>query len=388
MITMWRRLKGRTAGAPLPPPRERGEANLLPKPSVNQEYLEAFRTRSYIEIWSKVQCQIRHPRDEPTSLASSSSSSFSLPPPSSPSLYNHLPESLLEPRQETIDSILQQQISPSNSELRDLVHDYFDNSTEAGRTCAILLQCINQARINYRKIQKVLSLTQNPQDFTNEELNLVMGELSSFSKLDNPLSLSPPTQFQTIHDLYSLMQKKLTKRKRKITKRVKVIGLVKKLSSAGLILACTAFAVVGVFLAMHGCAGVLAAPLALPGFCTKMVMKLKRLRAFRTNSLNILSAQLDAAARGAYILIRDFDTMSRLVTRLHDEIEHNRAVITICLRNRERHMLQEILRELRLSGGGFVEQLNELEEHVYLCFLTINKARRLVIEEITAQKRQ
>uniref|UniRef100_A0A5K1GUA4 Uncharacterized protein n=1 Tax=Nymphaea colorata TaxID=210225 RepID=A0A5K1GUA4_9MAGN len=195
-----------------------------------------------------------------------------------------------------------------------------------------------------------------------------MGELSSSTILDNPLSICPPTQFRTIHDLYSSMQKKLTKRKRKITKRVKLIGLVKKLSSAGLILACTA---VGVFLALHGCAGVLAAPLALPGFCTKMVMKLKRLRAFRTNFLNTLSAQLDAAARAAYILIRDFHTMSRLVIRLHDEIEHNRAVIKICLRNRERHTLQEILRELRLSRGGFVEQLNELEEHVYLCFLTI-----------------
>ncbi|CAN6481227.1 unnamed protein product [Victoria cruziana] len=386
---MWRRLKRETARASPSPPtgEERGESNLLPKLSVNQEYLETFRTKSYIEIWSKVQCQMRHPKDEQTSLASSSSS-FSLAASSSPSLYNHLPESLLEPAQETIDSILQQQICVSNSELRGLVRDYFDSSAEAGRTCSVLLQCVNQARTNYRKIQKVLCLTQKPRDFTDEELNLVMRELSCISKLENPLSLSPPTQFQAIHDLYDSMQKKLTERRRKIVKRLKVIGLVKKVSSAGLILACGAIAVVGVFLAMHGCAGVLAAPLALPGFCTNMVKKLKGSRSFRISLLKSLSAQLDAAARGVYILIRDFDTMSRLVTRLHDEIEHNRAVIKICLRNRERHMLQEILRELRLGEGGFLEQLNELEEHVYLCFLTINKARRLVIQEITVQKSQ
>ncbi|KAJ6399107.1 hypothetical protein OIU77_019787 [Salix suchowensis] len=94
--------------------------------------------------------------------------------------------------------------------------------------------------------------------------------------------------------------------------------------------------------------------------------------------------QLDVAAKGTYILNRDFDTMSRLVARLHDEVEHDKAMIRFCLERKEDRFSLQVMKELKKSDSGFRKRVEELEEHVYLCLLTINRARALVIEEMTA----
>lgn len=97
--------------------------------------------------------------------------------------------------------------------------------------------------------------------------------------------------------------------------------------------------------------------------------------------------QIDAAARGAFALDRDLDTMSRMVRRLHDEMEHGRDVIRLFMEEEDMEggwmmMLREVVRELQVSESCFMDRLAELEEHVYLCFLNINRARRMVLEEI------
>lgn len=99
-------------------------------------------------------------------------------------------------------------------------------------------------------------------------------------------------------------------------------------------------------------------------------------------------AQLDAAAKGTYTLNRDLDTISRIVTRLNDELDHMRAMVKFWVERREdrvRVRVQasgEVARLLKENDSRFREQLDELEEHLYLCFMTINRARNLVVEEI------
>ncbi|XP_057858838.2 UPF0496 protein At3g49070 isoform X2 [Cryptomeria japonica] len=93
--------------------------------------------------------------------------------------------------------------------------------------------------------------------------------------------------------------------------------------------------------------------------------------------------KLDAAAKGTYILHGDLDTMSRLVKLLNDEIEHSKSIMRICLeRMDDKCHAHEVAILLQKSHGYFVQQLDELEEYVFLCFASINRARRLVITKI------
>ena len=93
---------------------------------------------------------------------------------------------------------------------------------------------------------------------------------------------------------------------------------------------------------------------------------------------------MDAAARGAYIVGRDLDTVSRMVRRAHDELEHGRDVARIAVRGRgERPLMQEVAREEAECEEDLRAQLQELEEHVCLCLITINRSRRMVAHEMT-----
>jgi hypothetical protein len=102
----------------------------------------------------------------------------------------------------------------------------------------------------------------------------------------------------------------------------------------------------------------------------------------KTRLLEKHGEQIDVAARGVYILINDFDTMSRMIRRLHDEVERRQAAAAVCVKNGKREILKEVVREFHANESSFLEQIEELEEHIYLCFLTINRSRRLVFQEI------
>ncbi|KAH0708631.1 hypothetical protein KY284_010058 [Solanum tuberosum] len=148
---------------------------------------------------------------------------------------------------------------------------------------------------------------------------------------------------------------------------------------------CGLVAVAAVVLAAHTLAALIMGPAILtiiPLKRSKINKFTNRLRFLKCGFLSKIGAQLDVAAKGTYILNRDFDTMSRLVDRLHDEIEHNKAMIRLCLDRREDSISLKVLKELKKSNVGFRKQVEELEEHVYLCLLTINRARNLVINEI------
>lgn len=98
-------------------------------------------------------------------------------------------------------------------------------------------------------------------------------------------------------------------------------------------------------------------------------------------------AQLDAAAKGAYVVHKDLDTIDRLVARLHATVENDRLTIHLGLeRGKDRYNIQEMLKQVRRNRASFEQQLVDLEEHLFLCFAAINRARLLLLQEIHMHK--
>ncbi|KAK7352218.1 hypothetical protein VNO80_17637 [Phaseolus coccineus] len=89
--------------------------------------------------------------------------------------------------------------------------------------------------------------------------------------------------------------------------------------------------------------------------------------------------QLDVAAKGVFVLINEL--------RLDDEVEHWREVADICVKNGKSEILKRVLKEFQDNESNFFAKLEELEDHIYLCFLTVNRSRSLVMQEITEKQR-
>nr|AAX23752.1 hypothetical protein At1g20180 [Arabidopsis thaliana] len=329
--------------------------SLTSKLSVNEEYKEAFRTNSYLETRTKAEDQL--------GITSCSKLSSSSPSPSSSSdlsFHSHFTDYLLDPPQETLDALMQ------DSSLDNLIVTFFDLSSEACDVCETLLQCLQQIKINHNKIKRVMKIGKRvcngakTLECSPEMLcALIFQELSRFAALKNPLCrIVNEAQFRIVHDANSDLLTKLTSKKRRIRRKISILG-------------------------------VFAAP-ALLGLCSFCLLRKKKAkgRMHKSNkdtTLEKLGTQIDIAAKGMFILINDLDTLSRLAGRLCDEIEHRKTVAAMCAKSRKIEVLKEALREFNGHEEKFSDQLQELEEHLYLCFHTINRSRRLVLAQITGQ---
>lgn len=342
---------------------------------VNEEYMKAFRTKSYIEIHSKVQGQLR---DKEFPSPSSLSFSFSSLP-----LYIHFSDYLLEPCQETLAKLIQ------SFNLHRLIVDYFQASLDACKICEILLLRIHRTRANYQIIKRVNKLTKRLQDGEHDgagdQSRTIFMELAKFSKLANPFMSADSMQFQEIHQSCKSLLPKLVSKSKKTRGKVKLHRLCKRVAGFSLIVSYGAVAAAMVVLAIHSVVGIVIAPGIMAVFCAGAVRNRDRVFArkrFGLSLLENLGAQMDAAAKGIYYLVKDFDTMSRLVSRLHDEVEHIKSIVDICVRNGRRETLMKLVKEFQGLESFFLEQLAELEDQICLCLLNINRSRMHVLQEI------
>ncbi|TXG52010.1 hypothetical protein EZV62_021179 [Acer yangbiense] len=366
---MWAKLKSPFTGTGELQIKER-DNNLSSKLNVNEEYKNAFRTKSYMDMWCKVEEQLgRRSMEQRLSLSSPPSSSSA-----SVSFYVQLSEYLLEPQQETLMNMI------GSLQVHELLINYFEASLDAYHICELLLRSVHQTRANYRRIQRVVKISKKVKD-----CRAISRHLGAFASLTNPLSIVSPVQFHDNHHSNMLLLKSLTLKCKKIRRRLKFRKILKKVGAYSLVISHSALIVAMLVLLLPSMVGVVAAP----GFMTCLVLlkrrtikKLVRRGGIKTSLLERLVSQLDVAAKGVYILINDFDTISRMVKRLHDEVEYRKDVANMCVRNGKSEMLKEVLKEFHVHESSFLEQLKELEDHIYLCFLTINRSRRLVLQEI------
>uniref|UniRef100_A0ACD6AQ82 Uncharacterized protein n=1 Tax=Avena sativa TaxID=4498 RepID=A0ACD6AQ82_AVESA len=208
--------------------------------------------------------------------------------------------------------------------------------------------------------------------------------LETFSARSNPFSTTTRSNFRQIHDKYSSVLQTIKSSHKKVARKLKIVKTIKKLSRTCLIMACGAV-VIGT--AAHLMLFSLLVGSALMGLCPiALKRRITRLKLSKTKSLQRLQEQLDTAAKGTYVLGRDFDTVSHLAVRLSDGIERENSMATYCMAMVDaKFPVQEMVMELRRSCCNSRRLAEDLEEHVGMCLATINRARVLVIEEIARQ---
>lgn len=389
---MWKKHKSPSAETAGRSRKDSGNS-LSTKSNVNEEYLNAFRSNSYEEIWDIVQGKLGIISSTSTTTTSTGCSSSSLSSP----FYLDLSELLLEPRQETLKSMI------DNLNFHRLLVEYFEASLRACNICELLLRSIEQTRSDYQKIKRVIKMSKrvlvndhdyhnNPdhhQEHIDQYSRAIFRELAAIALLKNPLSVISPLQYRDLRDGYMVLLRKLTTKGKKIKRREKLKRLCKKVGGAGLVVTHIALSIALLVFAFHSVFGIVAAPLV--GCSAVYLSNRKKKRATDSPAPQLpgggLGEQLDVAAKGMFILINDFDTTCQMVRRLHDEVEHRKSVAEICVRNRKFELLREVVKEFRDEDSSFMEQLEELEGHIYLCLLTMNRSRRLVIQEIIATQK-
>ncbi|KAK4860206.1 hypothetical protein QYF36_019164 [Acer negundo] len=342
--------------------------------NVNEEYINALRTKSYVDFFSKAHQLL---------------------------IFNELPsfchqefsETLLEPDQETIPTILETAILSKNMpQLKALLFNYFDISAEASNICGHLLRNITQIQYQHQFLLKTLDAIGDNYSPDDEKVKSMISKImNSFSILNDPFSdpNNNKTDFKLIHDKYSSVLNHLKSKRKKVSRKIKMIKYFHMATGICITTACSSIAVIAILVAAHSLTAILMGPLFFSSFPRKCLKKKQLLSLFRScfrssGLLRKAREQLDVAAKETYILNRDFDTMGRLVARLHDEVEHNNAMIRLYLdRLREDRFSKHVVKELKKSSVGFQKQIEELEEHVCLCLVSINRARALVIKEMT-----
>ncbi|KAL3641015.1 hypothetical protein CASFOL_015983 [Castilleja foliolosa] len=339
-------------------------------PSVAEEYNEAFRTKSYTELFNKVQNQLEK-------TCPDKGHSFSSSSPPTPVMPSHLSKYILDPPQETVSSIL------DRSGPHHFLFNYFDTSQEAGKVCEFVLANVHQVGLNYRTIKKITNLTEqypDPTRWNHNQYDALYKNLASFATHNNPFS-SIPGRFVQIHDTHVQLLQQLTVKYRKTKRRMKLTKYIKRGLSTFLMVGSSAAAVILLVLTAHSMVGMVAAPGLI--VCLGFLMMKRKLKGQKRKYKRMgLEVQLDVAARGVYTLINDFDTMGQLVKGLYNEMEHKKFVAGTVVKRGRNGMLQEVVRDFKTHESVFLEQVEELKNHIYLCFLNINRARRLLVQEI------
>ncbi|KAG5553230.1 hypothetical protein RHGRI_011180 [Rhododendron griersonianum] len=336
-----------------------------PSPTINltSEYTLAIQTTSYSEIWSRI-----HPND--------------------PSYEGHLGEGealeehqsleqILNPSRECVDKALQH--SRPTTTLTHLVSTYFDHSENTSHLCLILHDSVRRARLTYRNLHNlldVLPLDSDPNSLTQSQCDWAFDIFLKFDRLDNPFPCPDSHNFRDMRHCFSHLNDQLHRRLCKSRSRVRLLRRATTCSTVCLIGTAVGVCITAVAIASHALIALVAGSLlhaVLPSKITKKEM--------------VHMAQLDAVAKGTYVLHNDLDTIDRLVERLYTAVEGDKFLIRLGLeRGNDRHPIHEISKQLQKNHLNFLSQLMDLEEHICLCFAAINRARSLLLEGIHLHK--
>ncbi|KAL7589786.1 hypothetical protein Lser_V15G36734 [Lactuca serriola] len=338
-------------------------SSFVSETDVSKEYLEAFRTKSYMEICDKMESYIGF---ENESYSSSSSIRDH---------YIHQCDILAEPQKEAMDNL---------ANTYDIDHclllDFFDAGSESWKICEKLLHSIHQENVNRLSIARIIKLSEKVPK--SGQRTRIYKELALYSSLENPLSDFSLEMFPKINNHLKLLLKRLTTNQVRLKRKRALIMCMKKAMGCALVASYTVLAVALLVLAFHGLIGIVVSAGLISCFLGLTRKANTTKKGLKTSELKRVGLLLDVAAKGIYTLIKDFDTIGSLVRKLHNEVEFGRTMASKCVENLKSDVLEEVLREFGVHESRFKEQMEELKDHIYLCLLNVNRSRRLLVKEI------
>ncbi|KAL3628193.1 hypothetical protein CASFOL_027239 [Castilleja foliolosa] len=286
----------------------------------------------------------------------------------------HLLSRVLQPSRECVQEILSQ-ITPDS--LTHLVNTYFEHTERASRLCLHLHHSVHHARFLYAPIHNlldVLPLDSDPDAYTlsDSQSSSAFNMFLQFDRLGNPFILPDTQSFDEMRSGFSELRQQLDRHIGKSKSRVDQMNNCSKGSALCLIAATVGVIVSAVVIASHAFVALVSIPLC-PAVLASGVSKKETVRL----------AQLDTAARGACVLQNDLDTIDRLVASLHAAVENDRFFVRWGLeRGVDGHSILEVLKQIRRNQSSLVQQFKDLKEHIFLCFIAINRARANLLKEL------
>ncbi|CAA0818808.1 UPF0496 protein [Striga hermonthica] len=332
---------------------------LSPTINLNREYTRALQTNSYSEIRRTFDPSANIPPDQHVETGHAG-------------LYN-----VLQPSREHVQEALSQ-IAPGS--LSRLVTTYFEQSEQTSHLCLHLYHDIQHVRLAYGPVHGLiehLPFDSGSHSLSTSQCEAAFEAFVRFDQLENPFLPPDSLNFDVMRSCFLDLRRQLDRRLKKSRSTLNRMRRCSVGSAVCLIVVTVGVAISAVAIGAHALVALVAGPMCPPVILPYGVGK-KEL---------VHLSQLDAAAKGAYVLGNDVDTIERLVARLQAAVENDRLLVRLGVeRGLDGYSIQEVLKQLGRNRASLVQQLEDLEEHVFLCFAAINRARALLLQEIRASR--
>lgn len=277
-----------------------------------------------------------------------------------------------------------------NSELFELVEDYFENSLHTLDFCTALEKCLKNARDSQLIVQLALqSFDEEDAAGASEEsgkkrYEKTLAELRHFKATGDPFTDEFFQTFQSVYGQQLAMLEKLHQRKNKLGKKLKSVRAWRKVSC---IIFASAFAallicsVVAALVAAPPIAAALAAASSIPlGSMGKWFDSMWKDYQDALNSEKELIGSMHART---FIVIADLDSIRILVNRLEDQLRSLLENAEFAFRDEE--SVSFGIQEIRKKMGVFMKCIEDLVQQADRCSRDIRRARTVVLQRIIKQ---
>ncbi|KAM1014830.1 UPF0496 protein At3g19330 [Malus sylvestris] len=409
---------GNTHSHPPPPSQGGTSSEASPSATLTHEYTRAVQSQSYNEIWSKVhQVHDHHhdpghdelPLEEEDHDESDNEESRHR---RSQRQHQLLLGRVLQPNRECVQEALR--LAKPNT-LTRLVSDYFDQSENTTQACLLLLhRSVYRARELYAPLHQLLDAVVHSDSVESSlSLNLSLSQSQcrraldvflQFDLHDNPFPSPDDADSPNLDNMrrcFSQLKLQLDSRLRSSRSKIRLIRRATLASALCFIGTAVGVAVSAVAVTVHALTAALVVVAAPPLCCTATSTGSGSGSGRSSSCCNCSTMtttekkeianmkQLDAAAMGTCVLDNDLATIDRLVRRLHAAVEGDKLLVRLGLERGsvsgtavDKHPIQEVMKQLHKSHPNFLQLVDELEEHICLCFNTVNRSRSLLFQHI------